>query len=117
MYGTIARLKVRKDKVREFFALGKEWADREQKRAFGYLGGEILWEDEEEGRACLVVRFSSRESYIQNANSRSRTPSIGDCARASRRTRSGSTASTAAGTTPTRGLRSGRPTETSPTLS
>ena len=69
MYGTIARVKVRKDKIREFFALGKEWADREQKRAFGYLGGEILWEEKEEGRACLVVHFSSRESYLQNANS------------------------------------------------
>jgi antibiotic biosynthesis monooxygenase (ABM) superfamily enzyme len=69
VYGTIARVKVRKDKIREFFALGKEWADREQKRAFGYLGGEILWEEKEEGRACLVVHFSSRESYIENANS------------------------------------------------
>lgn len=69
MYGTIARVKVRKDKIREFFALGKEWADREQKRAFGYLGGELLWEDKEEGRACLIVHFSSRESYLQNANS------------------------------------------------
>jgi antibiotic biosynthesis monooxygenase (ABM) superfamily enzyme len=69
MYGTIARLKVRKDKLREFFALGKEWDDRDRKRAIGYLGSEILWEDKEEGRACLVVRFSSREMYMKNASS------------------------------------------------
>src|SRR5688500_3205774 len=53
MYGTIARLKVRKDRIREFLALGKEWDDRERKRALGYIGGEILWEDSEEGRACM----------------------------------------------------------------
>ncbi|HET7699727.1 MAG TPA: hypothetical protein VFM06_02535, partial [Candidatus Limnocylindria bacterium] len=69
MYGTIARLKVRKDKLREFFALGKEWDDRERKRALGYVGSEILWEDREEGRACLVVHFTSRESYAKNADS------------------------------------------------
>ena len=69
MYGTIAQIKVRKDRLREFFALGKEWDDRESKRATGYLGSEILWEDRDEGSACLVVRFSSRESYLANANS------------------------------------------------
>ena len=69
MYGTIARIKVRKDKLREFFALGKEWDDRERKRAIGYLGSEILWEDREEGCASLIVHFSSRESYMQNASS------------------------------------------------
>ena len=69
MYGTIARFKVRKDKLRDFFALGKEWDDRDRKRAIGYLGSEILWEDREEGCACLVVRFTSRETYMQNANS------------------------------------------------
>jgi len=69
VYGTIARIKVRKDQIREFLALGKEWTDREQKRAFGYVGSEILWEDKEDGRACLVVHFTSRESYLLNANS------------------------------------------------
>src|SRR3954463_12254206 len=69
MYGTIARLKVRKDRLRDFFALGKEWDDRERKRAIGYLGSEILWEDADAGRACLIVHFSSRESYNENANS------------------------------------------------
>ncbi len=69
MYGTIARLKVRKDRLREFLALGKEWDDRERKRAFGYVGAEILWEDSEAGRASLVVHFTSRESYVANANS------------------------------------------------
>ena len=69
MYGTIARIKVRKDKVREFFALGKEWDDRERKRAYGYVGAEVLWEDREAGCACLVVHFTSKESYLENANS------------------------------------------------
>ena len=69
MYGTIARIKVRKAKIREFFALGKEWADREGKRATGYLGSDLLWEDQEEGRACLIVRFTTRDSYLENANS------------------------------------------------
>ena len=69
MYGTIARINVRKDRLREFFALGKEWDDRERKRAIGYLGAELLWEDRAEGCACLIVHFSSRESYLANANS------------------------------------------------
>jgi len=69
MYGTIARMKVRKDRIREFLALGKEWDDRERKRALGYIGGEIMWEDKEEGRACMIVHFTSRESYVTNANS------------------------------------------------
>jgi len=69
MYGTIARIKLRKDQIREFLALGKEWDDRERKRAIGYVGAEILWEDKEDGRACLVVHFTSRESYLANANS------------------------------------------------
>mgnify|MGYP001582955253 FL=1 len=69
MYGTIARMRVRKDKLREFLALGKEWDDRERKRALGYVGSEILWEDKEEGRACLVVHFTTRESYLKNAAS------------------------------------------------
>jgi antibiotic biosynthesis monooxygenase (ABM) superfamily enzyme len=69
MYGTIARFKLRKDKVRQFFALGKEWDDRERKRATGYLGSDVLWEDKEDGRGCLIVRFTSRESYVANASS------------------------------------------------
>lgn len=69
MYGTIARLKVRKDKLRDFFALGKEWDDRERKRALGYVGSEILWEDREEGRASLIVRFTTRDAYRRNADS------------------------------------------------
>jgi quinol monooxygenase YgiN len=69
MYGTIARMKVRKDRIREFLALGKEWDDRERKRALGYIGGEIMWEDKEEGRVCMIVHFTSPESYIENANS------------------------------------------------
>ena len=69
MYGTIARLTIRKDRLREFFALGKEWDDRERKRAIGYLSTEIMWEDKEQGRACLVVHVTSREKYMENANS------------------------------------------------
>jgi quinol monooxygenase YgiN len=69
MYGTIARFKIRRDQIREFLALGKEWDDRERKRAIGYVGAEILWEDKEDGRACLVVHFTSHESYMKNANS------------------------------------------------
>ena len=69
MYGTIARIKIRKDKLREFFALGKEWDNRERRRVFGYIGSEIMWEDEEQGRACLVVHFTSKDSYMTNANS------------------------------------------------
>ena len=69
MYGTIARIKVRRDKLQEFFALGKEWDDRERKRATGYVGAEIMWEDREQGSACLVVHFTSKESYLKNADS------------------------------------------------
>ena len=69
MYGTIARVKVKKAKIREFFALGKEWDDRERKRAIGFLGADLLWEDQDEGSACLIVRFIDRESYLANANS------------------------------------------------
>ncbi|HEV8229174.1 MAG TPA: hypothetical protein VGQ86_04375 [Candidatus Limnocylindria bacterium] len=69
MYGTIARMKVKKDCLREFFALGKEWDDHERKRAVGYINSEILWEDKEEGRACLVVHFTSKDAYVRNADS------------------------------------------------
>ena len=69
MYGTIARLRLRKDRLREFLALGKEWDDRERKRAVGYVGSEILWQDKDEGCACLIVHFTSRESYMANAAS------------------------------------------------
>jgi len=69
MYGTIARFKVRKDRLREFMALGKEWDDREQKRAIGYVGAQIMWEDREAGCASLIVHFTSRESYLANAKS------------------------------------------------
>jgi antibiotic biosynthesis monooxygenase (ABM) superfamily enzyme len=70
MYGTIARVTVKKDSVARLLALGKEWDERERVRARGYIGSEVLWEDAEEGRACLITRFDTKESYWANA----RTP-------------------------------------------
>ncbi len=68
MYGTIMRGRMKKDCLREFMALGKEWDGRERKRAVGYINSEVLWEDEPEGRFCLVVHFTSKETYVKNAN-------------------------------------------------
>lgn len=69
MYGTIARGKVRKDRVREFMALGKEWDTHERKRVIGYINSELLWAERSEGRFCLIVHFTNREAYLKNANS------------------------------------------------
>jgi quinol monooxygenase YgiN len=69
MYGTIARFKLKKDCLRDFLALGKEWDDGERVRAAGYINSEILWEDNEAGRACMIVHFTSKEAYQKNAKS------------------------------------------------
>ena len=69
MYGTIARGKVRNDRIREFMALGKEWDVRERKRAVGYINSELLWCNEGQGRFCLIVHFTNREAYVKNAAS------------------------------------------------
>jgi quinol monooxygenase YgiN len=69
MYGTIARFKVKKDCLRDFLALGKEWDEHERVRAAGYINAEILWEDKDAGRCCLIVHFTSKEAYFKNAES------------------------------------------------
>src|SRR5437660_10827514 len=69
MYGTIARFKLKKECLRDFMALGREWDEKERVRAAGYINSEILWEDREAGRACMVVHFTSKEAYVKNANS------------------------------------------------
>ena len=45
MYGTIARFKLKKECLRDFLALGKEWDEHERVRAAGYINSEILWEE------------------------------------------------------------------------
>lgn len=69
MYGTISRGKVRKDRIQELMALGKDWDAGERKRAVGYINSELLWCDEGEGRFCMIVHFTSREAYKKNADS------------------------------------------------
>ncbi len=69
MYGTIARCKLKRECLRDFFALGKEWDERERKRAVGYIGSEVLWEDKEAGRFSMIVHFTSKEAYEKNAGS------------------------------------------------
>lgn len=69
MYGTIQRGRVKKDRIRELMALGKEWDDRERKRAIGYINSELLWCDEGGGRFCMIVHFTSKEAYRKNADS------------------------------------------------
>jgi quinol monooxygenase YgiN len=69
MYGTIARFKLKKECLRDFLALGKDWHEHERVRAAGYINSEVLWEDGEAGRACLVVHFTSKEAYQKNASS------------------------------------------------
>jgi hypothetical protein len=69
MYGTIMRSKVKKECVRDLYALGKEWDASHRKRAVGYISSEILWEDQEEGRICMIVHFTNKEQYFKNAAS------------------------------------------------
>jgi hypothetical protein len=69
MYGTIARFKLKKECLRDFMGLGREWDSKERVRAAGYINSEILWEDREAGRACMIVHFTSKEAYVKNANS------------------------------------------------
>ncbi len=69
MYGTIMRGKLKRECVRDFFALGKEWDTFHRKRAVGYITSELLYEDAEEGRISLIVHFTNKEQYLKNANS------------------------------------------------
>ncbi len=69
MYGTIMRGTLKKESLRDFLALGKEWDAVGRKRAVGYCGSELLWEDREPGRICLVVHFTSEDTYRKNAAS------------------------------------------------
>ena len=69
MYGTIMRAKVKKECLRDLYALGKEWDQYHRKRAVGYISSEILWEDQEEGRVSMIVHFTNKEQYFKNAGS------------------------------------------------
>ena len=69
MYGTISRGKVKRDRIPELLALGREWDASGRKRAVGYINSELLWCDEGDGRYCLIVHFTSREAYRKNADS------------------------------------------------
>ncbi len=69
MYGTIMRAKVKQDRLRDLYALGKEWDAFHRKRAVGYITSELLWEDQEAGRLCMVVHFTNKEQYVKNADS------------------------------------------------
>ncbi len=69
MYGTIARMKVKRDKLQELYALGEEWDERHRKETPGFIGTEILWEEKEPGRAWMIVRFTNKELYVKNAES------------------------------------------------
>ncbi len=69
MYGTIQRGRVKKDRIRELMALGKEWDDRGRKSAVGYINSEMLWCDEGGGRFCMIIHFTSKEAYRKNADS------------------------------------------------
>ena len=54
MYGMIMRAKLKRECVRDFYALGKEWEQFHRKRAVGYISSELLWEDREAGKAVHV---------------------------------------------------------------
>ncbi len=69
MFGTIARMKVRPDKLRDFYALGKEWDAYHRTRAVGYISSEVLWERRDDLSCCMVVHFVNEESYWKNAQS------------------------------------------------
>ena len=69
MYGTIASGRVKKDRLRDLMALGKEWDAKERRRAVGYLSSEMLWSDAQDGRFMFVVRFLNKERYVANAAS------------------------------------------------
>lgn len=69
MYGTIMRGKLKRECVRDFFALGKEWDRFHRTRAVGYISSEMLFEDKEEGRISLIVHFTNKEQYFKNAGS------------------------------------------------
>ena len=69
MFGTIAIGRVKKDKVRELMALGKEWDSGGRKRAAGYINSEILWSDNDDGRLMMIVRFVNKDLYMKNAAS------------------------------------------------
>ncbi|OLC52848.1 MAG: hypothetical protein AUH85_15620 [Chloroflexi bacterium 13_1_40CM_4_68_4] len=68
MYGTIARIKVKRDKVRDLYALGQEWDAFHRKDVPGFISTEILWEEKEPGHAFMIVRFTNKELYFKNAN-------------------------------------------------
>ena len=69
MYGTIMRAQLKKECIRDFYALGKEWDAYHRTRALGYINSELLWEDKEERRISMIVHFTNREQYFKNAGS------------------------------------------------
>ena len=68
MYGTIMRARLKRGRLRDILALGKEWEAQHRRRAAGFSGSQLLWE-EEPWRFCLVIHFVDEESYRRNAAS------------------------------------------------
>jgi quinol monooxygenase YgiN len=69
MFGTIMRARLRKERLRDFLALGKEWEAARRRGVTGFSGAQLLWEEKDPGRFCLVVHFVDEDSYRKNAAS------------------------------------------------
>lgn len=65
MYGTVARMKVRRDKVDELRALMQEVESRPIE---GYRGTNILIPDDGRDEIVMVVYFDDKASYVKNAD-------------------------------------------------
>ena len=65
MYGTIARLKVKPDRVEALQRLTERYDDLEVP---GFVGTHVYQMDADETEYYLVVLFEDRETYRKNAN-------------------------------------------------
>ena len=65
MYGTVARMKIQREKVEEFRALLAEVESREVE---GYRSTNLLVPDDGRDEVIMVVYFEDKASYQKNAD-------------------------------------------------
>ena len=69
MYGTIAKLRFKPQRINEIRDLLDEWKRDHRARAEGARDGYLVVPDSERGVAYLIAVFAERESYRRNAES------------------------------------------------
>jgi hypothetical protein len=93
MHGTIAFLHLKPGKREELHEFMRTWEHGSLPHVEGAIAHYISWLDEDANGAIFVAIFDSKAAYRANAESPEQTSAICGCARCSKRTRSGTMAS------------------------